>query len=44
MEVADGIPGVVPVRDSKNPQGPALLFPMTSWAVFITRLKTGHRP
>jgi hypothetical protein len=44
VEVADGIPGVVPVRDSKNPQGPALLFPATSWAVFIARLKTGHRP
>ncbi|ADI09516.1 hypothetical protein SBI_06396 [Streptomyces bingchenggensis BCW-1] len=43
VEVANGIPGVVPVRDSKNPQGPALLFPATSWAVFITRLKTGHR-
>ncbi|MEU5639658.1 DUF397 domain-containing protein [Streptomyces milbemycinicus] len=43
MEVANGISGVVPVRDSKNPQGPALLFPTTSWAVFITRLKTGYR-
>ncbi|WP_338000805.1 DUF397 domain-containing protein [Streptomyces bingchenggensis] len=44
MEVADGIPGVIPVRDSKNPQGPALLFPATSWTAFIARLKTGHRP
>jgi hypothetical protein len=37
VEVADGIPGVIPVRDSKNPQGPALPFPATSWAVFIAR-------
>ncbi|MEU0843846.1 DUF397 domain-containing protein [Streptomyces sp. NPDC005962] len=38
MEVADGIPGVVPVRDSKNPQGPALVFPAASWAAFIGEL------
>ena len=24
IEVADGMPGAVPVRDSKNPTGPAL--------------------
>ncbi|MGY0059195.1 DUF397 domain-containing protein [Streptomyces sp. LZ34] len=41
--MADGIPDVVPVRDSKNPQGPTLLFPVTSWTAFITRLQTDHR-
>ncbi|HCA84323.1 MAG TPA: DUF397 domain-containing protein [Streptomyces sp.] len=44
MEVADGFPGVVPVRDSKTAHGPVLTFSPASWAAFITELKTGHRP
>ncbi|MEU5028645.1 DUF397 domain-containing protein [Streptomyces milbemycinicus] len=40
VEVADNLPDVVPVRDSKNPDGPALIFPSHSWAAFITTLKT----
>ncbi|MFB9349000.1 DUF397 domain-containing protein [Streptomyces heliomycini] len=43
VEVADGFPGVVPVRDSKAPHGPALCFEVASWAAFIGELKTGHR-
>jgi hypothetical protein len=40
VEVADGIPGLVPVRDSKAaPHGPALLFPAHSWTPFIGALK-----
>ncbi|MFI1335754.1 DUF397 domain-containing protein [Streptomyces sp. NPDC020845] len=39
VEVADNLPGVVPVRDSKNPEGPALIFPSRSWATFIATLK-----
>ncbi|MCC2278680.1 DUF397 domain-containing protein [Streptomyces sp. ET3-23] len=35
LEVADNIPGVVPVRDSKNPHGPALAFPAAAWAAFV---------
>lgn len=36
VEVADGILGVVPVRDSKTaPQGPALLIGTTAWSAFI---------
>lgn len=27
VEVADNIPGIIPVRDSKHPHGPVLLFP-----------------
>ncbi|MEU5612968.1 DUF397 domain-containing protein [Streptomyces sparsogenes] len=38
--MADGIPGVVPVRDSKNSDGPALAFPAASWTAFIASLKT----
>ncbi|MCZ7415275.1 MULTISPECIES: DUF397 domain-containing protein [unclassified Streptomyces] len=39
MEVADGFPGLVPVRDSKAPHGPALAFPAASWTAFVTGLK-----
>ncbi|MEU1308904.1 DUF397 domain-containing protein [Streptomyces cinnamoneus] len=39
LEVADHIPGLVPVRDSKNPQGPALVFPAPAWAAFIAVLR-----
>ncbi|MER7271253.1 DUF397 domain-containing protein [Micromonospora carbonacea] len=28
------VPGAVAVRDSKDPTGPALLFPPTAWAAF----------
>ncbi|GAA2329177.1 hypothetical protein GCM10010246_09790 [Streptomyces cuspidosporus] len=43
VEVAGGFPGVVPVRDSKNHDGPTLTFPAGSWMAFITSLKTGPR-
>ncbi|MGK3109000.1 DUF397 domain-containing protein [Streptomyces sp. WAC05858] len=42
VEVADGIPVVVPVRDSKNPSGPALVFPPSSWASFISAVRGGE--
>ncbi|WP_103502436.1 MULTISPECIES: DUF397 domain-containing protein [Streptomyces] len=38
VEVADNVPGVLPVRDSKNPTGPALAFPHTSWTAFLGTL------
>lgn len=38
VEVADGIPGTVPVRDSKNP-GPALLVTTGAWQAFVEHLK-----
>ncbi|MFD8627773.1 DUF397 domain-containing protein, partial [Streptomyces hygroscopicus] len=41
VEVADGILGVVPVRDSKRPDGPALVFPAASWTAFVDELTTG---
>lgn len=28
--------GAVPVRDSKNPTGPALTFPAPAWSAFLT--------
>ncbi|MDQ1017514.1 DUF397 domain-containing protein [Streptomyces afghaniensis] len=42
MEVADGFPAVVPVRDSKVPAGPALRFQAASWDAFIGELKAEH--
>ncbi|MEU4378029.1 DUF397 domain-containing protein [Micromonospora echinofusca] len=38
VEVADNLPGVVGVRDSKDPTGPALLFTPTAWRAFVARL------
>ncbi|MEV4762537.1 DUF397 domain-containing protein [Micromonospora chokoriensis] len=38
VEVADNLPGVVGVRDSKDPAGPALIFAPTAWRAFVTRL------
>ncbi|OUD01181.1 DUF397 domain-containing protein [Streptomyces swartbergensis] len=38
VEVADNLPGITPVRDSKNPHGPALVFPARAWDVFIRSL------
>ncbi|MEU1779962.1 MULTISPECIES: DUF397 domain-containing protein [Streptomyces] len=34
LEFADNIPGAVPVRDSKDPGGPALVFTPAAWAAF----------
>ncbi|PWI41379.1 DUF397 domain-containing protein [Streptomyces sp. ICBB 8177] len=36
--------GVVPVRDSKNPSGPALLFSTHAWSSFIAAVKSGELP
>ncbi|MEU3751792.1 DUF397 domain-containing protein [Streptomyces olivoreticuli] len=38
LEIADSIPDLVPVRDSKTSHGPTLLFPARAWADFITAL------
>lgn len=39
LEVTDIHPGIVPVRDSKNPDGPQLLFQAAAWSAFVTGLK-----
>lgn len=39
VEVAAGGPGVVAVRDSKDPDGPALVFSPAGWSAFIASLK-----
>ncbi|WP_103501688.1 MULTISPECIES: DUF397 domain-containing protein [Streptomyces] len=34
--------GVVPVRDSKNPGGPALALPGSAFAAFVDGVKAGE--
>ncbi|MET9403762.1 DUF397 domain-containing protein [Kitasatospora sp. NPDC002965] len=42
VEVARNADGVVPVRDSKDPQGPALVFPAAEFAAFLTAVRAGE--
>lgn len=44
VEIALDVPGLVPVRDSKNPEGPALRFTAPAWTDFLTALRTGELP
>jgi Domain of unknown function (DUF397) len=41
VEVAVNLPGVVAVRDSKDPAGPALTFTPAAWHAFTARLHRG---
>ncbi|MEU2114904.1 DUF397 domain-containing protein [Streptomyces sp. NPDC016459] len=40
VEILDDYPSGVPVRDSKVPYGPALVFSATGWIAFVAALKT----
>ncbi|MFI5490964.1 DUF397 domain-containing protein [Actinoplanes sp. NPDC051859] len=42
VEVADNLSGVVAVRDSKNPAGPALVFAPDVWSTFVGGAKGGE--
>ncbi|MGW0823659.1 DUF397 domain-containing protein [Streptomyces sp. NPDC002845] len=44
LEVLDGHAFGVPVRDSKNPHGPALLLTAPGWSAFVGALKSGEFP
>jgi hypothetical protein len=39
VEVARNLPGVVAVRDSKDPRGPALIFTSADWHAFTAGIK-----
>lgn len=41
VEVADNLPDVVGVRDSKDPHGPVLVFDRGVWASFVHAVKHG---
>lgn len=36
--------GVAPVRDSKDPYGPALVFSADRWGSFVSAVKRGEFP
>jgi hypothetical protein len=40
VEVARNLPGIVAVRDSKNPHGPVLTVSENEWASFVTRMRS----
>lgn len=42
VEVARNLPGIVAVRDSKNPHGPALIFAPADWQAFTARIRSGE--
>ncbi|MEU6488382.1 DUF397 domain-containing protein [Streptomyces sp. NPDC046887] len=42
VEVSDDYAGIVPVRDSKTPSGPVLVFPEGGWSSFVTAVKGGQ--
>jgi hypothetical protein len=39
VEVARNLPGIVAVRDSKNPEAPALVISRARWAAFVDSVK-----
>ena len=41
IQVARNLPGVVAVRDSKNPGGPKLMFSPADWRTFLSGVKSG---
>lgn len=41
VEVADNLPGVIGVRDSKDVSGPALTFEPAVWSAFLSDVRAG---
>ncbi|AKH82360.1 hypothetical protein AA958_09110 [Streptomyces sp. CNQ-509] len=39
VEIGEGVPDLVPVRDSKDPDGPPLLFSTAGWTAFLSAVK-----
>ncbi|WP_236246750.1 DUF397 domain-containing protein [Streptomyces sp. CC210A] len=44
VEIASGVPGLVPVRDSKDPDGPVLAFERASWVSFVGAVRDAELP
>jgi hypothetical protein len=42
VEVAMNLPGIIAVRDSKNPNGPALVFTPAEWKAFLGGVRLGE--
>jgi hypothetical protein len=43
VEVATNVPGLVAVRDSKDPNGPQLVVAPAGWRAFVRGLKASWR-
>lgn len=41
VEIAVNLPGIVAIRDSKDPDGPKLTFTCQVWAAFLRGVKNG---
>jgi Domain of unknown function (DUF397) len=39
VEVASNLPGIIAVRDSKNPDGPKLIFTPDEWRAFAAGIR-----
>lgn len=39
IEIAPGYPETVPVRDSKNPDGPVVVVTRSAWSAFVGSLR-----
>ena len=39
VEVAGNLPGVIAVRDSKDPDGPVLRFSRADWSAFVAGIR-----
>jgi hypothetical protein len=42
VEVATNLPGIVAVRDSKNPDGPKVIFTPAEWTAFVSGVRDGE--
>ncbi|MCX4684296.1 DUF397 domain-containing protein [Kitasatospora purpeofusca] len=42
VEIAPDFVRVLPVRDSKDPEGPALVFPSDAWSAFVAAVQAGE--
>ena len=42
VEVARNLPGIVALRDSKDPNGPALIFTPSEWVAFTGGVSAGE--
>lgn len=42
VEVARNLPGVVAMRDSKDPDGPVLVFTPDEWRAFLSGARAGE--
>lgn len=41
VEIAE-LPGATAIRDSKDPEGPVLVYPRNEWSAFVAGVKNGE--